>query len=117
MKGVFKKLMKKQRIIPAVTVAVLAIIFIGLTSVTAYAEDMMYFYKLAVEQDPQLRGAMYKHQATGETLKQAWSHFLPTLNVEAEYTRTRQDIVSSDNTVYKKGVASFDSKNYSITPI
>lgn len=112
MKGVLKKLMKKQKIIPAVPVAVLVIIFIGLTSVTAYAEDMMYFYKLAVEQDPQLRGAMYKHQATGETLKQAWSHFLPTLNVEAEYTRTFQNIVSSDNTVYQKGSASFDSKNY-----
>lgn len=81
----------------------------------AHAGDMIDLYKLAQKNDPELQGAEYKHKASGETLKQAYSNLLPTLAAEGEYIDTAQDIISSDNTVYAMGETDFTTKTYTLT--
>lgn len=80
---------------------------------TASAMDLMASYKLAVEQDPQLRAAHYKHDATKETLRQAWAKFLPVATADAEFGQNFQDVISSEVKVYSKDTTDFFSKQYS----
>jgi outer membrane protein len=46
----------------------------------AFAVDLVGVYELAVKNDPQLRAAAYRKDATGENTRQAWSNLLPTLS-------------------------------------
>jgi len=79
----------------------------------AAGKDLLSYYTIAVEQDPQLRAAQFKHQATKETLRQAWAKFLPTITTDAEYTQNYQDVISTENNVYKVGGANYLSQQYS----
>lgn len=49
----------------------------------AFAVDLVGIYDLAVKNDPQLRAAEYRKDATGENTRQAWSNLLPTLSGSA----------------------------------
>jgi outer membrane protein len=80
----------------------------------AGAEDLAFFYKASLDFDPRLAGARYEHQASREILKQAWSRLLPTLSLDGSYINTRDDIKSSDNTVFASGATTYPTKTYTV---
>jgi len=53
----------------------------------AFAVDLIGVYQLAIKNDPQLRAAEYRKQATGENTKQAWSNLLPSISAGAGLTK------------------------------
>lgn len=79
------------------------------------AEDLMQVYKLAQERDPTFQSSRYVYLASPERLRQAYSGLLPTLSIEGEYIETRQDIVSSDNTVFATGSTDFPTSTYTVS--
>ena len=82
---------------------------------SAQAEDLVDLYKLAQKHDPQLQKAKYEHEASRETLSQAYSELLPILAAQGEYIDNKQDIVSTDNTVFAVGKTDFSTKTYTLT--
>jgi outer membrane protein len=90
--------------------AVLAVLFF---SQPLFAEDLMGVYGLAVKNDPRFLGARYERDASAEKYIQARAGLLPKLTAEGSYTQTRQNIISSDNTVYGQGTSTFPTTSYS----
>ena len=82
---------------------------------SASGGDLMYYYDLALKNDAQLKSAEYESQATRETLQQAYAGLLPKINGELSYSRTNQDVKSSDNKVYAAGSTDYNTKSYGIT--
>ena len=85
-----------------------------LTALPSSAQDLMYFYNEALKFDPQLSGVQYEHQASREILRQAYSGLLPMVSLEAAHIETRDDIKSSDNTVWASGATSYPTETYTI---
>ena len=54
---------------------------------SAYAVDLVGVHDLALKNDPRLRAAEYRREATGENKTQAWSNFLPTLELNGSVSR------------------------------
>ncbi len=81
----------------------------------AMAEDLLTVYQRAVQNDPGLRGAGFQHQAAAEGVRQARAALLPDVSFDAEHIETRQDIVSSDNTVFAQGSTDFPTDTYTLT--
>lgn len=77
--------------------------------------DLMQVYQLAKNNDPAFARIEYMYRATGETKRQAFAGFLPTLSAEGEYVDTSQDIISSDNDVFGSGTSDFDTTSYTIS--
>ncbi len=78
----------------------------------AYGEDVLDLYRLAIDHDPQFKGASYERLALKESLKQAHGHIMPAVSLEGVGSRTYQDIVHSSNQVFASGKANYDSKLY-----
>jgi outer membrane protein len=78
------------------------------------AEDLMHAYKLARENDPTFQSAKYIHEASPETIKQAYSELLPSVSADAFYQHTRQEIFSTDVAVYGEDRVNFPSKGYNL---
>lgn len=93
--------------------AVLVTMF-AVPSNSAPTSDLVYYYDLALKNDPQLRGTEYEALATRETLQQAYAGVLPKLSSELNYTRTNQEINSSDNQVYAEGKTEYDTMTYGV---
>lgn len=55
------------------------------------AEDLMDIYRLALDNDPQLRAAGAQRRSTGEFKRQAFANFLPNLTGSANMTRGDTD--------------------------
>ncbi len=68
---------------------------------------------LAIKNDPRFLGARYERDASVEKFVQARAGLLPRLTAQGSYTQTRQNIVSSDNTVYGQGSSTFPTTTYS----
>ncbi|MBU4319152.1 MAG: TolC family outer membrane protein [Proteobacteria bacterium] len=83
--------------------------------VMAGAEGLMDIFVQAREKDPLLKGAYYKQLSIQEGRKQAMAKLLPNLSSFGEYTKTFQDIKSSDNTVFGMGSTDFGSTHYGLT--
>jgi len=81
----------------------------------AFAEDLLGAYGLALKNDPRFIGARYERDASVEKLSQARAGLLPKLTAEGVYTQTRQNIISSDNTVYGQGTSTFPTTSYSLS--
>ena len=96
-------------------VGLILLFFIPIRSV--HAEGILDVYRLAIENDPAYKAARFSHEASKETLSQAWAAFQPTISAEGIYTNTDQKILSSDNTVYGHGSASFPTTEYSVSLI
>jgi len=75
-------------------------------------DDMVSIYKLAIDKDPQFRGAGYERFALHESLKQAYARLYPEIHGEGIYSWISQDIVSSSNPVYTSGKSDYDSQTY-----
>ena len=54
-----------------------------LISSPAFAVDLVGIHDLAIKNDPQLRAASYRQDATGENTRQAWANLLPTISGRA----------------------------------
>ena len=79
---------------------------------TAYGEDVLDLYKLAIDHDPQFKGASYERLALKESLKQAHGRMMPDVSLEGVGTQTYQDIVKTSNPVFAAGVANYQTKLY-----
>jgi len=82
--------MKNQKLLMA------AVFFI---STPAFAVDLVGVHDLAVKNDPQLRAAAYRKEATGENKRQAWSNLLPTLSGGAAMNRGDSETIIGGLTV------------------
>ncbi|MCK9362411.1 MAG: TolC family outer membrane protein [Syntrophales bacterium] len=99
---------------PGAFALMLAMLF-WLPAQSAQAEGILDVYKMALEKDASFIGAQFSHEASKETLTQAWAAFQPKISAEGKYTRTAQKIISSDNTVYGQGSSTFPTKEYSLS--
>jgi outer membrane protein len=83
-----------------------------LTSGGVHSEDLMDIYQLAAGNDPRIQGAEAQHQAAREALTQSRANFLPSIDLRADTTKSRQDVTQSvfGNT----GTRSFRSTNYTL---
>jgi outer membrane protein len=70
-----------------------------LFSSPVFAVDLVGVHDLAVTNDPQLRAATYRKEATGENERQAWSNLLPSLSGGASMTRGDSKTSIAGNTV------------------
>jgi outer membrane protein len=90
---------------------VLAIVLV-LAGGTAYGENVLDVYGLALDHDPQFKGASYERLALKEGLKQAFGHMMPDVSLEGVGTRTYQDIVQTSNPVFSAGKIYYNTGLY-----
>jgi len=106
-----------EKCISACRIAILSAVFVSMFAVSSNAAttgDLLYYYNLALKNDPQLRGAEYESLATRETLRQAYAGLLPQIYGNLSYTLTYQNINSSENKVYAVGSTDYNSMQYGV---
>ncbi len=81
-------------------------------TVRAEVQDLMFYYKAALANDPTLRSAQFENQANKESLQQAYAGLLPQVNAFLSYNKNYQDVISSENTVYEEGTADYETESY-----
>lgn len=81
----------------------LAAVLSGTLSLTAYAEDLLDVFQLAIEQDPGLRQAQFEQSATVELHRQSRAGLLPQANLGASTGRTEQKIGSISRSYDENG--------------
>lgn len=79
------------------------------------AADLEAIFFQALENDPRFMGSTYERDAEQELLRQAWAGILPTVSGEGVYTRTRQDVISTDNEVFGAGRSTFPTSEYTLS--
>ena len=89
----------------------LLIAAVCLMSSPAFAVDLVGIHDLAVKNDPQLRAAAYRQDATGENTRQAWSNLLPTLSGGAGRTWGDNDTEVGDFGIPEGDVPGFKTKS------
>jgi outer membrane protein len=92
-----------------------ALVLAWLVAPPGFALDLVEAFELAQTNDPVYRAATYERLAEDSSLRIAWSSLLPNASAEAGYTKTRQDIQSSDNALFEVGSTSFPVKTYGAT--
>jgi len=93
--------------------SIIAVIGLGLGSApSADARDLLEAFELAKTNDPVFQAATYEKLAEDYSLRIAWSRLLPSINAEASYTRSHQQVQSSDNQVFAVGSTSFPVTTY-----
>lgn len=78
------------------------------------ADDILTIYRLAIENDPQFRGAGNEQKALRESLSQAYARLMPLIQGEVIYGRIKQKISKSSNTVFAMGESEYDSGTYTL---
>lgn len=73
----------------------------------ALGADLVETFELARQNDPTFRAATYDKFAQDETLRIAWSRLLPSVTGNLDWSKQRQDIKSSDNSLFAVGTTSF----------
>jgi len=79
------------------------------------AAGLVDVYHLAQKNDPDFQAANFQQQVTREKHRQAIARLLPVVEGSASYTRTTQDIKSSDNSVFGVGKTDFSTTTYTLT--
>ena len=82
----------------------------GIGVLQAKAADLTDIYRMAVDADPLFMAANYNHQASREILIQARSGYLPSVVATYDWSRTRQEILESENVLFQTGTAHFPTK-------
>ncbi len=79
-----------------------------------FAVDLVGVHDLAVKNDPQLRAAAYRRDATGENKRQAWSNLLPTLSAGAtrSYGNSKTDVAETEFTDPFTTTSDIDTQTY-----
>lgn len=82
-----------------------------------FGETLLEAYALAAKNDAKFRAVQAEAKASGTIIDQARAGFLPTVKIDIEKTRTRQEILSSENSVFKAGNKTYptDSRTLSVT--
>ncbi len=78
----------------------IALPFALLTAIPAQAEDLEQVYQLALKSDPTFLAAEQQFMASQEIRNQAFSLFLPALNLNANYNNINQDYEKLDKFDY-----------------
>lgn len=99
----------------SVVMIVLPIMVILLTGQPLKAENLMQVYDLAKENDPAFQGEVYRHEASPEAARQAFSELLPRVSIDGSYQQTRQKILDTDVAVYGEDRARYPSRGYILT--
>lgn len=81
---------------------------------TAYPADLMDIYKLARENDATFQSEIYRHEASPEIYKQAFSEMLPVLGVDAFYQYSKHEIFDNEIEVYGDNLARYPSKGFDL---
>jgi outer membrane protein len=76
----------------------------------AGAEGMVGIYAAAREADPVLRGAAFQHQAAREVRELARSGYRPAVTLRYDRSRSRQEILESENTLFETGTSTFNTE-------
>jgi len=79
------------------------------------AIGLLGVYQKAVIHDPAFRSAGFQKLAVEEGRTQAIAELLPKLKGSADYTKTYQDIESTDNNVVAAGDLDYNSRTYGLT--
>ncbi len=77
------------------------------------ATSLLDIYQLAINNDPQYRGAEAAYLATLETKSQSRAQLLPTINLTANITDNTQKTLSSSS--FAVGTRKFDSNGYTLS--
>lgn len=88
---------------------------LALSIQVAHADDLMAIYQAAKVNDPKFRSSEQQVLAIGQQAKQQRSGYLPQVNLELQRIDTDQTVVSSDNTVFQQGNASYGTDDLSLT--
>ena len=72
-----------------------------------FAADLVETFNLARQNDPTFREVTFGKFAQDETLRIAWSRLLPQVTGSIDWATVRQDVRSSDNTVFAAGKTSY----------
>jgi outer membrane protein len=83
-------------------------------AVSLPADDILNIYRLAIENDPQFRGADNEQKALRESLSQAYARLMPLIQGEVLYGRINQKITKSSNAVFAMGESEYDSGTYTL---
>jgi len=81
----------------------------------AWGEDLIQLYQVAIDKDPQYKGAGFERLAQKESLKQAHAAFWPIVDFQSNITETRQDVVHSENKVFVNGASNYMSTTFGPT--
>ncbi len=90
----------------------IAFAIVLLVAAAAHSEDVIDVYRLALDHDPQFKGASFERLAVKEGLKQAYGHAMPDVSLEGVGSRTYQDIVNSQNAVFASGKSDYNTGTY-----
>lgn len=78
---------------------------------TATATDLLAVYEAAKGNDPRYQVARSEYDAAVQQAKQLRAGALPQVTLEYQQTETDQTVVSSDNTVFQQGSATYGTEN------
>ncbi len=84
-------------------------------SISARGETLLEAYKLALQSDPKYKGAQAEALAVGTAIDQAIAGFLPTIKLDLDSTDSRQRVLSSQNITFNAGLATYPTKNYTLS--
>ena len=93
------------------SVVIMSVVFSGVVR----SENLLDVYQLAFANDATFQAAKYQYSADREALPQARAGLLPDFAFEAERIETRQDIISSDNTVLGSGKSNYPTTNLTLS--
>lgn len=88
--------------------------FVLIDADVARGETLIDVVQSAQENDPEYRAARFQNQADAEATRQAWARFKPQVRASATTNLTRQEIISSDNSVYDVGNNSYPDYGYEL---
>jgi len=80
-----------------------------------HAQDLQYYYNLALKNDADLKAAGYLYEASLQVKNQAWAPLLPRIDGKCEQSNFNQDISSSENVLYQEGKKRYKSKSFTLT--
>jgi len=80
-------------------------------STPVFAVDLVGVYELAVKNDPQLKAAEYRREATDENKRQAWANLLPSLSGSASLAKGTNDVSLQGTRISKSDI---DTESYGV---
>lgn len=81
----------------------------------SHGEDLAGVYALSKAGDPRYKASRHELEASGYAKDEAFAALLPTASFERTNTDTRQEILSSKNTVYAAGASSYPTTSETFT--
>jgi outer membrane protein len=86
-----------------------------LPSLQVQAAGLLEVYQQARQNDPSFQSAGYRKLAVEEGRNQSLAELLPAFGALADYSKTYQDVRSTENDVYELGTTSYDTTTFGLT--